>query len=55
MKKKYDNESVEFGFKCGYEKRGEDILKLIRGYICGFAPTINFRDWLIKKIKEQEQ
>ena len=28
------------------------ILSIIDGYICSFEPTIRFRDWLRKEIKE---
>jgi len=45
--------------KLNYNKSGKDmkykILSKIRSYTCAFAPTINFRDWLIKEIKEMEE
>ena len=49
------SKAIDMAFKQGRKEREDEILAIIRDYVCAFAPTINFRDWLIKQIKEGEQ
>lgn len=54
MKEPQIAEAYQKGFEAGKQERETEILRIIRDYICSFQPTINFRDWLIKEIKEKK-
>ena len=42
-------------YQQGRQEKKDEILAIIEDYICSFEPTIRFRDWLIKQIKEQKK